>query len=123
MGREASPGQILIEINLSNCLIETSGPPVLSGLSDLASVREVISIRDRGSVLASRHPDALRLAGNVLEPIASEPTNPQRNEEQWRLHFGDPTDAPSFEGTRWVSPPLFTGDAPSIWAPIIPPAR
>jgi serine/threonine protein kinase len=123
MGREASPGQILIEINLSNCLIETGGPPVLSGLSDLASVREVISIRDRGSVLASRHPDALRLAENVLEPIAPEPTNPQQNEEQWRLHFEDPADSPSFEGTRWVSPPLFTGDAPSIWAPIIPPTR
>jgi hypothetical protein len=123
MGREASPGQILIEISLSNCLVETTGPAVWSGLSDLASVREVISIRDRGSVLASNHPEALRVAPNVFDPITPAQSDPQRNEEQWRLHFGSPPgESPSFEGTRWSSPPLFTGDTPSTWTPISPPA-
>ena len=116
MGKEASPGQIRIEIDLFNSLVETSGPPVASGLTDKLAVSETLSIRDSRSVLASGHGEVIWLTPNVLEAAPSGVADPRESERQWRLHFEtSPGGEPPFQGTRWTLPPLFSGDTLSTW--------
>ncbi|MCB1087431.1 MAG: serine/threonine protein kinase, partial [Verrucomicrobiae bacterium] len=79
LGNSAAPGRISIRMEWKDCRIETSGPAVVTSLSDFDTLRGVISIRDQGSTLSVGHKNLVRLAAG--SPV---PTDSTSHEAQWR---------------------------------------
>lgn len=113
LGKQAGPDQIRIELNLDKCRIETSGPAIVSGIDSVESVRRVLSVRDRGTVLASPHTGVIQLAEDLFSPFPPINGDPAAVEATWRGLFEGP--ANQFEDTQWVSPPIFQSRSPEDW--------